>query len=82
MRIQDVLLTEKDLADWKASRALCLSNRSDSSLGASALSSCRSQGLRSRNSQVQARYGGSKKRRKIVGKIRGKQYGGSLPDWS
>lgn len=82
MRIDEVLTTDQEIEEWKASRELCLSPRSDSSLGASALSSCRSQGLRRRDSKVKAKYGGNKKRKKIVGKVKGKKYGGSLPDWS
>lgn len=72
-----------EITEWKASKALCRDrSRSDASLGASALSSCRSQGLRSRDSKVSARYGGSDKRKKIRGKVKGKKYGGPLPDWS
>jgi hypothetical protein len=70
------------LAEWKASKELCKSSKPDSALGASALSSCRSQGLRARDSKVSAKYGGNKKRKKIKGKVKGKKYGGSLPDWS
>jgi hypothetical protein len=81
MRVFEVLTSETDIEEWKASRELCLSPRSDGSLGASALSSCRSQGLRSRDSKVKHTIG--KKRQKISGrKIKGKRYGGPLPDWS
>jgi hypothetical protein len=77
----DLLTEDSDIEEWKASAELCKSNRSDSSLGASALSSCRSQGLRRRDSKVKHTIG--KKRRKITGKkIKGKKYGGPLPDWS
>jgi len=82
MRIDEVLTQDDHIEEWKASKELCKSTRSDNSLGASALSSCKSQGLRGRDSKVKAKYGGSKKRRKIVGKQKGKQYGGSLPDYS
>lgn len=82
MRIDEVLTQETDVEEWKASRELCNSPRSDSSLGASALSSCKSQGYRSRDSKVKATYGGGKQRRRIVGKVKGKKYGGTLPDWS
>jgi len=81
MRVMDLLTEDSDIEEWKASAELCKSNRSDSSLGASALSSCRSQGLRRRDSKVKHTIG--KKRRKITGKkIKGKKYGGPLPDWS
>ncbi len=81
MRVDEVLTREADIEEWKASAELCRSARSDASLGASALSSCRSQGLRRRDSKVKHTIG--KKRQKISGrKIKGKQYGGPLPDWS
>jgi ribosomal protein L32 len=80
MLVQEII--DRAVPEWKASKELCRSPRSDSSLGASALSSCKSQGLRGRDSKVKAHYGGSKKRRKIVGRVKGRKYGGSLPDWS
>jgi len=81
MRIDEVLTQEDDVEEWKASQELCKSNRSDKSLGASALSSCKSQGLRRRDSKVRHTIG--KKRRNISGKkIKGLKYGGPLPDWS
>jgi hypothetical protein len=82
VRLDELFTRDEDIEEWKASKELCKSPRSDASLGASALSSCKSQGYRSRNSKVKAKYGGSKKRRKIVGKVKGKKYGGVLPDWS
>jgi hypothetical protein len=81
MRILDVLIEDVDIEEWKASKKLCTSSRSDSSLGASALASCKSQGYRGRKSKVKHTIG--KKRQKITGKkIKGKKYGGPLPDWS
>lgn len=81
MKIEHVLTEESDIEEWKATKELCTSNRSDRSLGASALSSCKSQGLRGRKSKVKHTIG--KKRKKITGKkIKGKKYGGPLPDWS
>ena len=76
MKIEELLL------DWKASKERCKSNKPDSAIGASALSSCKAQGLRGRDSQVSAKYGGKNKRRPIKGKVKGKKYGGPLPDWS
>jgi hypothetical protein len=69
------------LDEAKASRKLCTSNRSNDSLGASALSSCKSQGYRRREGDKSHKIG---KNRKTVGgkKIKGKKYGGPLPDWS
>lgn len=75
------LLDGIELDEWKASKELCKSKKPDSALGSSALSSCRSQGLRPRDSKIAARYGGSKKRRPIKGKVKGKKYGGPLPNW-
>ncbi len=50
-------------------------------IGASAEASCRSKGLRSRDSEVKVTIG--KKRKKIGSrKIKGRKYGGPLPDWS
>lgn len=81
MKVLDLLTEDVDIEEWKASSELCRSSRSNSSLGASALSSCKSQGYRSRKSKVKHTIG--KKRKKITGKkIKGKKYGGPLPDWS
>lgn len=79
MKISDI--DETIIQDWQATASLCKSSRPDSDLGASALASCKSQGLRSRRSRVKHTIG--KKRVDISGKkIRGKKYGGPLPDWS
>lgn len=84
MRIHQLLTDQHDLAEWKASKELCKDkNRSDSSLGASALASCRSQGLRSRDSKVVTDIDGDGKQEKIGKKrLKGKKYGGGTPDWS
>lgn len=82
MRLDELFTRDDDIEEWKASKELCKSPRSDASLGASALASCKSQGLRRRDSKVKAKYGGGDKRKKIVGKVKGKKYGGPLPDWS
>jgi hypothetical protein len=68
----------------KASRALCTSSTPDSELGASNLSSCKSQGLRARDGKKSHKLGKSPKSRVVMGghKIKGKKYGGPLPDWS
>lgn len=69
--------------DEKASRALCLSTKSNSDLGASNLASCKSQGLRSREGNKSHKIGKSPKSRIKMGghKIKGKKYGGPIPDW-
>ena len=68
----------------KASKALCISSRPDSDLGASNLASCKSQGLRARDGDKSHKLGKSAKSRIKVGghKIKGHKYGGPLPDWS
>jgi len=67
----------------KASRALCVSGRPDNDLGASNLASCKSQGLRARDGNKSHKLGKSAKSRIKVGghRIKGKKYGGPLPDW-
>lgn len=77
MRLDEVLTQEDDIEEWKASKALCKSKRSNSSLGASALSSCKSQGYRSREGGKVVRIG--RDRVKLGGKkLKGKQYGGPV----
>jgi hypothetical protein len=68
----------------KASRELCKSSKPDDDLGASNLASCKSQGLRARDGEKSHKLGKSPKSRVKVGghRIKGKKYGGPLPDWS
>lgn len=68
----------------KAARSLCVSTKSDAELGASNLASCKSQGLRARDGNKSHKLGKSPKSRTKVGgkRIKGKKYGGPLPDWS
>jgi hypothetical protein len=81
MRIDEVITSEDDLEEWKASKELCRSSRPNSKLGASALASCRSQGLRTRSGNKSHKVGS--KRIKVGGKkIKGQSYGGPLPDYS
>lgn len=79
-----ILEMETSLEEWKASRQLCRSSTPDSELGASALSSCKSQGLRARDGNKSHKLGKSPKSRTKMGghRIKGKKYGGPLPDWS
>jgi hypothetical protein len=80
MRIFEVI-QEKPLDEEPASRALCTSGKPDSALGASQLASCKSQGYRSREGGKSHKVGSD--RVKVRGKkIKGKKYGGPLPDWS
>ena len=72
--------TDKDIEEWKASRQLCTSTKPDSELGSSALSSCKSQGFRARDTDK--KFTLNKKRQKIKGKkVKGGNYGGPLPVW-
>lgn len=84
MRITE-FITEQELAalDEKASRKLCLSTKPNSELGASNLASCKSQGLRSREGNKSHKLGKGPESRVVVGghKLKGKKYGGKLPDW-
>jgi len=80
MRIFEVI-QQNELEEEPASRALCTSGKPDSALGASQLSSCKSQGYRSREGGKSHKVGSE--RIKVRGKkIKGKKYGGPLPDWS
>ena len=79
-----MLIVELDaqlVEDWKASKKLCKSSTPNNKLGASALASCKSQGYRRREGKKSHKIG---KRRITVGgkKIKGKDHGGPLPDWS
>ena len=72
---------DAELDETPASRDLCTSSKSDKALGASNLSSCKSQGFRSRDGAKSHKIGGD--RQGVRGKkIKGKKYGGPLPDWS
>ena len=67
--------------EWQASKKLGRSSRPNDALGASALASCKSQGLRKRDGKKSHKIG--KRRIKVGGKkIKGKAHGGPLPDWS
>ena len=72
---------DQEVTEAPASRKLCTSGKPDSALGASQLASCKSQGYRSRDGGKSHKIGGD--RVKVRGKrIKGKKYGGPLPDWS
>lgn len=73
--------SDEQVDEEPASRALCTSGKPDSALGASQLASCKSQGYRSRDGGKSHKVGDE--RVKVRGKkIKGKKYGGPLPDWS
>ena len=75
---------DDEMTEVKASRKVCLSSTPDDDLGASQLASCKSQGLRARDGNKSHKLGKSPKSRVKVGghKLKGKKYGGKLPDWS
>lgn len=85
----DLAETWMDIEEWlseegKASRRLCKSGIPDKDLGASQLASCKSQGLRARDGEKSHLIGhGNSSVRITVGgkKIKGKKYGGPLPDY-
>jgi hypothetical protein len=85
MKINE-FVTQEELSaiDEKASKALCGSSKSNKELGASNLASCKSQGLRAREGNKSHLVGHGKSSTRItVGgkKIKGKTYGGPLPDY-
>ena len=69
-----------EVIEAKAPEKLCKSRIPDAQLGASQLASCKSQGLRARDSGDSYTIGGKKVKLRNK-KIRGKKYGGPLPDW-
>ena len=80
MRIFEVI-QDKELDEEPASRALCTSGKPNAALGASQLASCKSQGYRGRHGNKSHKIGNE--RTTVKGKrIKGKKYGGPLPDWS
>jgi len=78
MRIHEIIQES-----GKAPRKVCLSPTSNDDLGASQLASCKSQGLRRREGKKTHKLGKSTDSRITVGgkKLKGKKYGGKLPDW-
>ena len=81
--IEGDLDEDTELDEEPASRALCNSGKPNSALGASNLASCKSQGYRTREAKAKSKshlIGGE--RVAVAGKkIKGKKYGGPLPDW-
>jgi aldehyde:ferredoxin oxidoreductase len=73
--------SQDSLEEEPATRKLCKSGKPDSALGASQLASCKSQGYRGRDGGKSHKIGSD--RVKVRGKkIKGRKYGGPLPDWS
>lgn len=73
-------ITDLEVKEAPASKKLCTSSKPDSALGASNLASCKSQGFRAREGGKSHKIGS--KRVHVKGKkMKGKKYGGDLPDW-
>ena len=77
MKVSDIIIDNIGPAPAK----VCKSGKPDSDLPASWLASCRSKGLRRRDSDREHEIDG---KRKTVGykTVKGKKYGGPLPDCS
>ena len=82
--IEGDLDEDVDLDEEPASKELCQSGKPNSALGASQLSSCKSQGYRPHTgNKSHTNIGPGGTRDTVKGKkIKGKKYGGPLPDWS
>ena len=77
MKIYEIYNTDENIGP--APRGACSKPASD--LPASWVSSCKSQGKMKRSGERMAKLGGTTK--KVAGKrIKGKKYGGPLPDYS
>lgn len=70
MRVEDLLESNQDIEEWKATKELCKSKRPDNSLGASALASCKAQGLRKRSNK-----------RLPAKRLKSDDYGGPVDDY-
>jgi hypothetical protein len=84
MKLNEFITAEElDTLDEKASRKLCASSKSNKDLGASNLASCKSQGLRAREGNKSHLLGRGPESRVVMGghKLKGKKYGGKIPDW-
>lgn len=81
MRIKEITeRLDKDVEEGKPSKGYC-QDTPKYKMGASALASCKSQGLVSRDGKKSHKVGS--KRIKVGGRrIKGKAHGGPLPDWS
>tara|TARA_B100000780_G_C20980935_1_gene391970 strand:- start:545 stop:805 length:261 start_codon:yes stop_codon:yes gene_type:complete len=80
MQVKDLLQLEQDIDEWAATRSLCKSSKPDHAIGASALSSCKAQGYRARQTGKSQKMGGKKGNRVNLGgkKLKSKDYGGPV----
>ena len=81
MKIDSLFTEDTDIEEWKATKELCKSNRSDASLGASALASCKSQGLARRDGKKSHKKPGGKRVTMGGKSIKGRAHGGWIPDY-
>jgi hypothetical protein len=84
MRLSEILNTEQDVEEAKPSKSYCKDTPA-SDMSASWLASCKSRGHKERSGKKSHKLGKGKKagRVEVGGKtIKGKKYGGPLPDWS
>ena len=68
----------REVIEAKASAELCKSSKPNDALSASDQASCKSQGLRTRETKRKNKIGG-KTQGNSGKKVRGKKYGGNLP---
>ncbi len=77
MKISEVIQQDIEVDEAPASRKLCTSGRTDSSLGASNLASCKAQGYRSRDTGKSQLIG--RERKNLRGsKLKSTKYGGPI----
>lgn len=81
MRISEIIDQDQDVEEAKPSKSYCKSTPSDE-MSASWRASCKSRGIIGRDSKVKAKYGKDNSRKKIKGKVKGRPYGGPLPNYS
>jgi len=80
MQVKELLQLDTDIEEWAATSSLCKGSKPDSAIGASALASCKAQGLRARQTGKSQKMGGKKGNRVSLGgkKIKSKDYGGPV----
>jgi len=76
MKVDNILETDDDIAEWKATKELCTGSKPDTAIGSSALSSCKAQGYRARKTKKTQKIG--KTRKRVDGKKKSEKYGGPV----
>ena len=74
MKVFELYTLDSDIEEWEATASLCKSSKPDSAIGASALSSCKAQGFRARQTgktqkvgNMRVAWGGKKAKAKEKG---------------